>query len=47
MNGRRRRRGSAAMKYRTLGKTLADFRAVIPLPWMIGGARILPRVVEG
>jgi hypothetical protein len=32
--------------YRTLGKTLADFRAVIPLPWMIGGARILPRVVK-
>lgn len=33
--------------YRTLGKTPADFRAVIPLAWMIGGARILPRVVEG
>jgi hypothetical protein len=32
--------------YRTLGKTLADFKAVIPLPWMIGGAKILPRVVE-
>jgi hypothetical protein len=32
--------------YRTLGKTLADFRSVIPLPWMIGGAKILPRVVE-
>lgn len=39
----------AAMEayYRTLGKTLADFKAVIPLAWMIGGARILPRVVEG
>lgn len=32
--------------YRTLGKTLADFKAVIPLPWMIGGAKILPRVVK-
>jgi hypothetical protein len=39
----------AAMEayYRTLGKTPADFKAVIPLTWMIGGARILPRVVEG
>jgi hypothetical protein len=32
--------------YKTLGKSLADFRAVIPLRWMIGGARILPRVIE-
>lgn len=32
--------------YRRLGKTLADFRAVIPLSWMIGGAKILPRVVK-
>ncbi len=32
--------------YRTIGKSLADFKSVIPLPWMIGGARILPRVVE-
>ncbi len=32
--------------YRTLGKTLTDFKAVIPLAWMIGGARILPQVVE-
>ena len=32
--------------YKTLGKSLADFKAVIPLDWMIGGARILPRVVE-
>jgi hypothetical protein len=30
--------------YRTLGKSLADFKAVIPLSWMIGGAGILPRV---
>jgi hypothetical protein len=33
--------------YRTLGKSLADFRLVIPLSWMIGGAKILPRVVKG
>jgi hypothetical protein len=32
--------------YRTLGKSLADFRSVIPLSWMIGGAKILPRVVK-
>ena len=31
--------------YRTLGKSLADYKAVIPLAWMVGGARILPRVV--
>ena len=31
--------------YETLGKTLADFKAVIPLPWMIGGAQTLPRGV--
>ncbi len=31
--------------YSTLGKSLADFRAVLPLSWMIGGAQILPRVV--
>jgi hypothetical protein len=32
--------------YRTIGKSLADFKSVIPLQWMIGGARVLPRVVE-
>jgi hypothetical protein len=32
--------------YRTIGKCLADFKSVILLPWMIGGARILPRMVE-
>jgi hypothetical protein len=32
--------------YRTLGKSLADFKSVIPLSFMIGGARILPTVVE-
>jgi len=31
--------------YRTLGKSLSDFKTVIPLWWMIGGAKILPRVV--
>jgi hypothetical protein len=35
-----------AAYYKTLGKSLADFKAVIPLAWMVGGARILPRVVE-
>jgi hypothetical protein len=32
--------------YRTIGKSLADFKSVIPLPWMIGGAKTLPRIVE-
>jgi len=32
--------------YRTFGKSAADFRLVIPLAWMIGGAKILPRVVK-
>lgn len=32
--------------YRTLGKSSADFRSVIPLSWMIGGAKTLPRIVE-
>lgn len=32
--------------YRTLGKNLAAFRAVIPLSWMIGGAQVLPRLVQ-
>lgn len=33
--------------YRTLGKSSADFKSVIPLSWMIGGAKILPRLVKG
>ncbi len=32
--------------YKTIGKSLANFKLVVPLPWMIGGAKILPRVVE-
>lgn len=32
--------------FRTLGKRLTDFKAAIPLEWMIGGAQILPRVVK-
>jgi hypothetical protein len=32
--------------YKTLGKSLADFKSVIPLSWMIGGAKVLPRVVN-
>lgn len=35
-----------AAYYRAIGKRPADFKSVIPLPWMIGGARVLPRVVE-
>jgi len=31
--------------YATLGKSFLDFKTVIPLDWMIGGARILPKVV--
>jgi hypothetical protein len=31
--------------YRTLGKTSADFKAVIPLAWIIGGANTVPQVV--
>jgi hypothetical protein len=33
--------------YATIGKSLADFKAVIPLAWMIGGAGILPRLQQG
>ena len=32
--------------YRTLGKSFSDFKSVIPLGWMIGGAQIIPRVVS-
>jgi hypothetical protein len=32
--------------YESLGKSFSDFKAVIPLDWMMGGARVLPRVVE-
>ncbi len=32
--------------YESLGKRFSDFKAVIPLDWMIGGARVLPKVVE-
>jgi hypothetical protein len=32
--------------YQTLGKNLVDFQSVILLPWIIGGAQILPRVME-
>ena len=32
--------------YKTLGKSLSDFKAVIPLSWMVGGAKILPHVVK-
>ncbi len=32
--------------FRMIGKSSADFKAVIPLAWMIGGARTLPEVVK-
>jgi hypothetical protein len=32
--------------YGTLGKSLADFKLVLPLTWMIGGAKTVPRVVK-
>jgi hypothetical protein len=32
--------------YRSLGKSLSDFKAAIPLDWMVGGAKVLPRVIE-
>jgi hypothetical protein len=35
-----------AAYYKTIGKSFSDFKAVIPLDWMIGGAKILPRVIE-
>jgi hypothetical protein len=35
-----------AVYYRSIGKKFADFKSVIPLDWMIGGAKILPGVVE-
>ena len=32
--------------YATIGKSFSDFKAVIPLDWMIGGARVLPKIFE-
>ena len=32
--------------YASIGKSFSDFKTVIPLDWMNGGARILPRIVE-
>ena len=32
--------------YASIGRKPSDFKAVIPLKWMVGGARVLPRVVE-
>ena len=32
--------------FASIGKRFADFKAAIPLDWMIGGARILPEVLE-
>jgi hypothetical protein len=32
--------------FRAIGKKFSDFKAVIPLDWMNGGAKILPRVID-
>ena len=32
--------------YESIGKIFADFKTVIPLDWMIGGANILPKIIE-
>ena len=32
--------------YKSIGKDFSDFKAAIPLDWMVGGAKVLPRVVE-
>ncbi len=32
--------------YKSIGKKAADFKSVIPLNWMIGGARILPSIIK-
>ena len=32
--------------YESIGKNFADFKTVIPLDWMIGGAKILPKIIE-
>lgn len=32
--------------YASIGKSFLDFNTVIPLDWMIGGAKILPRVID-
>jgi hypothetical protein len=32
--------------YKSIGKSSSDFKAVIPVSWMVGGAKILPRIVK-
>ena len=32
--------------YESIGKSFADYKSVIPLDWMIGGAKILPKIIE-
>ena len=32
--------------YGTMGKSFSDFKTVIPLDWMVGGAAVLPRVID-
>jgi len=32
--------------YESIGKSFADFKIVIPLDWMIGGAKILSKIID-
>jgi hypothetical protein len=32
--------------YESFGKSFADFKTVIPLDWMIGGAKVLSKIIE-
>ena len=32
--------------YKSLGKNYSDFQSVIPLDWMIGGAKVIPNIIE-
>jgi len=45
--GMEQMRADMTAYYRSIGKDFADFQAVIPLDWMVGGARVLPAVLEG
>jgi hypothetical protein len=32
--------------FKSIGKKFSSFKAVIPLDWMIGGAKVLPKIIE-
>lgn len=32
--------------YTAFGKCFSDFKAVIPLDWIIGGVKVLPKTIE-